>query len=122
MSETGQQRMTVSYQSGRASIDDLQTELSEALTELATPGSELAVAAVALGAVPQDLTEAQGTISQQGKGFGAVIVLFTILAPVENHILRNIWDDLIWPRIKARLGADALGQKQPSGDSADSNN
>jgi hypothetical protein len=50
-------------------------------------------------------------VEEEGKGFGDVIVLVAIFAPAANHAIRTLWDDLILPRIKSRLGADAVGEE-----------
>ena len=54
---------------------------------------------------------ARVTVDQEGSGFGDVIVIFAILAPSANHALKSIWDQLLLPRIKSRLGADAVGEE-----------
>ena len=59
----------------------------------------------------EEFAEAEGSVDQEGKGFGDVVVIVALFAPALNHSLRTVWDDLLWPRIKGILGADALGDE-----------
>ena len=61
--------------------------------------------------MPDEFLQAHVEVDQEAKGFGDVIILIAIFAPAANHALRNVWDDIIWPRIKSELGADALGDE-----------
>lgn len=117
MSKTGQTRLNLRYEPGAVSIDDLQAEISSALEELADPDSDLARAASGIGIATGEFAGAEGSVDQEGKGFGDVIILITIFAPAANHAIRNVWDEIIWPRIKSRLGADAIGAEAEEGDS-----
>jgi hypothetical protein len=105
--------LTLRYRSGAANIRDFQAELSSALADLANPASELAHAASGLGIESHEFVRAGGSAEQEGKGFGDVIIVVAIFAPAANHALRNVWDDLLWPRLKSRLGADAIGDAVP---------
>lgn len=117
MPKTDQIRLNLRYQPGAVNIDDLQAEISSALEELADPGSDLAQVASGLGIASSEFAGAEGSVDQEGKGFGDVIVLIAIFAPAANHALRNVWDEVLWPRIKSRLGADAIGHEVDQDDS-----
>jgi hypothetical protein len=114
MAISSRRSVTLRFRSGAASVRDLQAEVSSALAELADPDSGLAQAAAGLGMAPHEFAGASGSVEQEGKGFGDVIMIVAILAPAANHALRNVWDDLVWPKIKSRLGADALGHAAPA--------
>jgi len=86
------------------------------LKDLADPASDLAQSASGIGVSTGEFAGAEGSVDQEGKGFGDVIVLITIFAPAANHVIRNVWDEMIWPRIKSRLGADAIGNEVEEGD------
>lgn len=111
MSKIGQIRLNLRYQPGASNIDDLQAEISSALEDIADPKSDLGQIASGIGISPGEFARATGSVDQEGKGFGDVIVLITIFAPAANHALRDVWDQVIWPRIKSRLGADAIGNE-----------
>jgi hypothetical protein len=117
MPEIHRKRLALRYRSGAANIRDLQTEISSALKELGDPDSEIAYAASDFGLASDEFAQAEGSVNQEGKGFGDAIILIAIFAPAGNHALRNVWDDLIWPRIKSRLGADAIGDEVYEDDS-----
>jgi hypothetical protein len=34
------------------------------------------------------------------------------LVKLAGHIAANIWDDVIWPRVRRELGDDALGERK----------
>jgi hypothetical protein len=104
------------FRSGAASIRDLQEELAAALTELADPASDMARTASELGIASHEFARSGGSVDQAGKGFGDAVIVVAIFAPAANHALRNVWDELIWPRLKSRLGADALGDILPDDD------
>jgi hypothetical protein len=100
------------FAGGAADAEDLEAEISSILHELADPASDVARSAVAVGLSPSDLAGARVTVSQEGKGFGPVMILVAIAVPVAAHIVNKFWDDVIWPRIRGRLGADALGERE----------
>ncbi len=116
MAKIDQTGLTLRYQPGAASLDDLQTEISSALEDLRDPDSDLARDASGLGFSSNEFAGAEGSIDQEGKGFGDVIIFITIFAPAANHVIKNVWDEVIWPRIKSRLGADAVGNELEEGD------
>jgi hypothetical protein len=103
--------LNLQYRPGAATIDDLQAEISSALRELGDPDSDLSRSASDLGITSDEFTRAEASVNQEGKGFGDVLIVVAIFAPAVNHALRSVWDDLIWPRVKSRLGADAIGDE-----------
>lgn len=111
MSKTRQNRLNLRYEPGASSVSDLDAEISSALEELADPDSDLAQVASRIGVEAREFAGARGSADQEGKGFGDVVVLIAIFAPAANHALRNVWDEVIWPRVKSRLGADAIGSE-----------
>jgi hypothetical protein len=117
MSKIYQTRLIIRFQSGASNVNDLKAELASALEELADPGSDLARLASGIGIAAREFADARGSVDQEGKGFGDVVVIIAIFAPAANHALRNVWDEVIWPRLKSRLGADAVGEELEGADS-----
>jgi hypothetical protein len=111
VSETAQTRLTLRFTSASVSLDDLESTVSSLFDGLRDPDTEIARAAARIGMTPEEFAEAEGSVDQEGKGFGDVIVIVALFAPALNHSLRNVWDDLLWPRVKRVLGADALGDE-----------
>jgi hypothetical protein len=99
------------FEPGTSRPGQLEEEISAMLLELADSSSELAERAKEDGFTPQSFTGAHVEVTQEGKGFGEVVILVAIGSSVAGHMIEKAWDDLIWPRIKGRLGADALGKK-----------
>ena len=111
MTETAQTRLTLQFRSASVSLDDLESAVSSLFEGLRDPDTEIAQAAARIGMAPEEFAEAEGSVDQEGKGFGDVVVIVALFAPALNHSLRTVWDDLLWPRIKGILGADALGDE-----------
>jgi hypothetical protein len=105
-------RVNLRFAGGSADAEDLETEILSILNELADSGTEVARSAVGAGLSPSDLAGARVNVSQEGKGFGPVVFLIAITVPVAAHIVNKFWDDVIWPRVKDKLGADALGERE----------
>jgi hypothetical protein len=99
------------FASGAADVYDLKSEISAILAELGDPATEVARSASAFGLDISEFRAAQVDVSKEAKGFGDIALLILITAPAATHVLNKAWDDIIWPRIKARLGADALGRR-----------
>jgi hypothetical protein len=111
VTETAQTRLTLQFRSASVSLDDLESAVSSLFEGLRDPDTEIAQAAARIGMAPEEFAEAEGSVDQEGKGFGDVVVIVALFAPALNHSLRTVWDDLLWPRIKGILGADALGDE-----------
>jgi hypothetical protein len=116
VTEPAQTRLTLRFSSAGANLDDLESAVASLLNELRDPRTEIAQAAGHIGIAPEEFAGAEGSVDQEGKGFGDVIVIVALIAPTINHSLRNVWDDLLWPHIKRALGADALGDELPEDD------
>jgi hypothetical protein len=101
---------TLRFMGGSAEAEDLQAEVASVLHDLADPNSEVSGLARAAGLNPEDVADAEVTVTKEAKGFGPVVILVAIAVPVAAHIVNQFWDDVIWPRIKGALGADAVGK------------
>ena len=116
MPKMDETRLNIRYKAGESGVDELQAEITSALEELADPNSDLARGTSGTGFTVNEFSGAKCFVEQEGKGFGDVIVVIAIFAPAANHALRNVWDEAIWPRLKSRLGADAVGDEVDEGD------
>lgn len=108
------QRLSLRFQGAAASINDIRAEISAALNELADPASSLAGEASTAGFNSAEFINAESTVDEDAKGFGELVILVMIVAPAATHALNKVWDDVIWPRIRSRLGEDALGETDNS--------
>ena len=104
------QGSTLRFLGGAAEAEDLEAEVTSVLRDLADPNSEISGLARAVGLNPDDVAGAGVKVTKQAKGFGPVVILVAITVPVASHIVNQFWDDVIWPRIRGALGADAVGK------------
>ncbi len=105
---------------GAASAAQLEHEINAVLGMLADPDSEAALAARAANLDPEPLAQARATVRQDGMGYADVPIDVWIQGSIAIHIANTLWDQVILPRIKARLGHDAAGQRrdEPAEDTA----
>jgi hypothetical protein len=96
---------------GKGNAEDIEAEISSIVAELADPASEAAQSAANAGLNPADMSGARVDVAKEGKGFGPVAIVIAIAVPVAAHIVNKFWDDVIWPRIKDKLGADSVGKR-----------
>jgi hypothetical protein len=111
--------LSLRFRGHAATVEDLQAEISAALRELGDPASSFANRASEADFNAAEFAGAEVSVAEDAKGFGEVLILITIAAPAATHIINKVWDDLIWPRIKSRLGADALGEAEKEAEKAD---
>jgi len=104
---------TLTFDRGDASSTDLETAVTEVLNELKNPTSEASQLARAAKLDPSALSGAKVTVKEQ-PGIDPITtgIIVTIVGGVAAHAANTFWDDVIWPRIKKRLGARAAGKKR----------
>jgi hypothetical protein len=87
-------------------------QLRAAIDEILTHGDEPGTESVATFASWR-AQETKIDIRVAGEGFDpttvAVVVAF---APAANHMVMSLWDDVILPRLRRKLGDDALGKER----------
>lgn len=108
---TDLQTTVLRFEPGAVSLSQVDREITELLTQLSDANSSLGRAATDEGFSPGDFIGASATVSQDGKGFGLEVIIVAILVKLTTHAAEKAWDQLIWPRIMDKLGADALGDK-----------
>ena len=106
------------YQRGDASADEIQEVVDGALRELAVPGSEAAQEALAAGFDPGQLADARVTVREGAQGAEPFLtaVLIGIVVSLGSKAAEAFWQEILWPRIRRRLGAAALGDKHADQD------
>lgn len=99
------------FQHGQAGVEEIQGVVDDVLATLADPRSTAAELARAAGADAERWAKATITVVEEQQGFDPLTttILVTIAANAGTHIAKRFWDDVVWPRIKARIGADAIG-------------
>lgn len=100
-----------------AGAKKLQHALDEIVAELRTPGSEAAEAAQAVGVEEAELKDITLVASEKGQAMDPLTaaILITVVGNFASDRLDELWDEVIWPRLKFRLGAKAVGKKRKTG-------
>ena len=102
------------YERGDASADELQEVVDEILGQLATPDSDAAEAARTAGLEPATLSTL--TVGVREGEQGAEPVLTTIVVGIAvgagTKVADTLWDEILWPRLRRRLGVRALGNRK----------
>jgi hypothetical protein len=109
-----QQTVYWRFERGDAGADEIQSSVDEILAQLTDTTSEASGAARAAGI---ELGGLEGVTIQVREGrHGAEPILTTILisiaAKAGSTVAETLWREVIWPRLRRRLGARALGGRQ----------
>jgi hypothetical protein len=91
---------SITFNRGQAGAHDLQPVVDQALAEAHAQGEFTELEHVA--------------VKEKGHGVEPVSTLIVVsaLGGAAANVLNKVWDDVLWPRIKARLGVDAVGSKR----------
>ncbi len=105
------------YARGELSVESLQREIARFWADAAvSPELQAELAGAGLKYEESGDTESSQQIKVRAGSSGAdpaSVVLIISLAPSANRVLKDIWADIILPRIKRRWGDDAIGGAQP---------
>lgn len=89
------------------------------ILELREPDSEASAAARTAGLDPADLTDARAEVTDGEHGAEPILttIVVGIVVSAGSKVAESLWKDVIWPRIRRRLGVRALGtEKVPEGE------
>ena len=108
------------FRRGDSSADQLQTVVDEVLAELRSPDSEAAQAARDAGLAVDDVARAQVEVreGQQGLEPVSTTIIVGIAVSIGSKIAESLWKDVLWPRIRRRLGWTAIKEPTGAGDQA----
>lgn len=99
------------FERGAAPASKMDAVAREVLAELGDPASEASSTAAAAGLDPAALADARVEITEAKQGldpfFTPIIVAIAVSAG--SKIAETLWTEVIWPRIRRRLGKDAMG-------------
>ncbi|HEU0087737.1 MAG TPA: hypothetical protein VFQ77_08815 [Pseudonocardiaceae bacterium] len=101
------------YQRGDASAAQLQEVVDEVLAHLADPDSEVASAARAAGLEPAELSDVNAEVREGAQGAEPVLttIVVGIAVAAGSRVADTLWEEVIWPRVRRRLGVKALGAR-----------
>jgi hypothetical protein len=113
-----QNRLQIPFQRGDAGADDIQAVVDALLDELRDTSSEAAEAARTAGLDPREMADAKVEVREGAQGADPFLtpVLVGITVAVGSKIAESLWEDVLWPRIRRRLGVRALGERREAGD------
>ena len=104
--------LSASYEKGTSSVEEVQTEINRFWREMQT-SAELEAEVAAAGFNRNALTQAKEvpiTVRAESSGVDPVTVVLTItFAPSVSRTLKDLWTTVLLPRIRRRLGDDAIG-------------
>jgi hypothetical protein len=93
------------FDRGQADADDLREVVDHVFAELGDPDSGSARRAQAAGVDPADFAVARVEVRDEG----AMVV--AIDCGVDGGVVDALWEEVLRPRVEARLGAQAVGAK-----------
>jgi hypothetical protein len=100
------------YSGGSISDGDLRDEISKLWRELQTDSSlrrQAEARNIDLAALAGLSSEEAIQVKTEGMGFDpATTALIVAFAPVAAKVVRDLWDNVLLPRIRRDKGADAL--------------
>lgn len=101
------------YQRGDASAEELQDVVDEILGQLTEPDSDVAHAARAAGLEPADLSGVSAEVREGAQGAEPILtsIIVGIAVAAGSKVAETLWAEVIWPRLRRRLGVKALGAR-----------
>ena len=99
------------FQRGDATATEIQDVAREVLAELRRPGTEANAAAQSAGLDPIALADARADVTDGEHGAEPILttIVVGIAVSAGSKVAESLWKDVIWPRIRRRLGVRALG-------------
>lgn len=106
---------TLRYTRGSASGVEIEDTARAVLAELNDPASDAAAAAKRAGLDPAALKGARVDVAETEHGADPFLtpILIGIAVSAGSKVAETLWKEVLWPRIRRSLGADALGDRQP---------
>ncbi|MHA6628072.1 hypothetical protein ACU61A_21750 [Pseudonocardia sichuanensis] len=106
------------FERGSASAFSIEEVAREILAELDEPTSEASAAAERAGLRRADLVGARADVTEAEHGADPFLtpIIVGIVVAAGSKIAETLWTEVLWPRIRRRLGADALGGPLPPAD------
>lgn len=105
------------FQRGDATATEIQDVAQEVLDELREPGTEANAAARSAGLDPLALEDARADVTDGEHGAEPILttIVVGIAVSAGSKVAESLWKDVLWPRIRRRLGVRALGAEKDAG-------
>jgi hypothetical protein len=107
-------RTELRFAHGDANADEIQAVVDQVLDELSDPASEAADAAARAGLDPAAAGSAAVLVREGGQGLDPVLtpIIVGITVSAGSKVAESLWKDVLWPRLRRRLGVKAVGDAQ----------
>jgi hypothetical protein len=102
------------FERGDATATEIEDVAREVLAELREPGSEASAAAETSGLDPATLDDSRAEVTDGEHGAEPILttIVVGIAVSAGSKVAESLWKDVLWPRIRRRLGARALGAEK----------
>ena len=102
------------FERGDATAAEIEEVAREVILELRVPDSEASAAARTAGLDPAYLVDAHAEVTDGEHGAEPILttILVGIAVSAGSKAAESLWQDVLWPRIRRRLGARALGAEK----------
>jgi hypothetical protein len=102
------------FERGDATATEIEGVAREVLAELREAGSEASAAAQAAGLDPAALAGARAEVTDGEHGVEPILttIVVGIAVSAGSKVAESLWKDVLWPRIRRRLGTRALGAEK----------
>lgn len=102
------------FQRGEATAAELEDVARDVLAELTEPDSEASRVARDAGLDPADLVAARVEVTEGEQGAEPFLttIIIGIAVSAGSKVAETLWTEVVWPRIRRRLGARALGDPE----------
>lgn len=107
-------RTELRFAHGDANADEIQAVIDQVLPELSDPASEAAGAAARAGIDPSAARGAAVQVREGGQGLDPILtpIIIGITVSAGSKVAESLWKDVLWPRLRRRLGVKAVGEAQ----------
>ncbi len=102
------------FERGDATATEIDEVAREVLSELGDPASEASLAARDAGLDPAALTNARSQVTEGEQGAEPILttIVVGIVVSAGSKVAETLWKDVVWPRVRRRFGARALGAEK----------
>jgi hypothetical protein len=102
---------------GDAGADTIQAAVDEIIAELRDPASEASTAVQGAGIDLQEVADTKVTVTEGGQGLDPFVtpILIGITVSVGSKVAETLWKEVIWPRLRRRLGVNVLKEHPEDG-------
>ncbi|WP_020390790.1 hypothetical protein [Kribbella catacumbae] len=102
------------YVRGDAGAEKIQAVVDEILAELSDPASEAAAAAVAADVRIDEVDRAEVVVTEGSQGLDPILtpIIIGITVSAGSKVAETLWKEVIWPRLRRRLGVAVLKEPQ----------